>query len=192
MARWQPNPRDRLARAAIELFAERGYDQTTVADIAERAGLTKSTFFRHFADKREVLFGGQDELLDTFRDAIRAAPPSATPIECVAAVLDAVAPAFDADRHELAADRIAVIDGNTELRERELLKRARMVAAIDDALRKRKTDPVTAHLAAEIGVLAFGTAYRRWAARRNRRPFAALAADALQELCDHAAALARR
>ena len=69
MARWEPNARERLERAALALFTERGFDATTVAEIADRAGLTKSTFFRHFADKREVLFGGQDLLVQLFSDA---------------------------------------------------------------------------------------------------------------------------
>src|SRR5215475_15901747 len=89
MSRWEPNARERLERAALDLFAEQGYDATTVAGIADRAGLTKSTFFRHFADKREVLFGGQDMLVSAFSDAIRAAPSSATTIECIAGALAA-------------------------------------------------------------------------------------------------------
>jgi hypothetical protein len=88
MARWEPNARERLERAALALFAEHGYDATTVAQIADRAGLTKSTFFRHFADKREVLFGGQDFLAGVFSEAIRTAPPAATITGCLAAALE--------------------------------------------------------------------------------------------------------
>jgi hypothetical protein len=105
MARWEPNARQRLERAALALFTEHGYDATTVAEIADRAGLTKSTFFRHFADKREVLFGGQDLLTELFTEAIRTAPPSATTADCLAAALQAAAAAFTPDRHDLAPQR---------------------------------------------------------------------------------------
>src|SRR6202012_6277244 len=87
MSRWEPNARGRLEQAAGELFAERGYDQTTVADIAARAGLTERTFFRHFADKREVLFSGQEQFRDRFVTAVAAAPPAATPVEALGAGL---------------------------------------------------------------------------------------------------------
>src|ERR1039458_8546224 len=73
MARWEPNARERLVRAALDLFTEQGYDATTVNEIADRAGLTKTTFFRHFPDKREVLFAGQDVHARLLADAITAA-----------------------------------------------------------------------------------------------------------------------
>ena len=182
MARWEPNARERLERAALALFVEHGYDATTVAEIADRAGLTKSTFFRHFADKREVLFFGQDMLTELFRDAIRTAPPSATTADCLAAALEAAAVAFTAERHDLAPQRRAVIAANSELQERQLLKRARLASAMADALRARGADDVAARLAAEVGVLAFSTAYARWAAPGNRRPYAEIARAALREL----------
>src|SRR5580693_9626125 len=94
MGRWEPNTRERLERAALTLFVEHGYDATTVAGIADRAGLTKSTFFRHFADKREVLFGGQDLLAGMFSDAIAAAPPAATSVDWLVAAPEAAAHAF--------------------------------------------------------------------------------------------------
>src|SRR6185437_15971298 len=98
MARWEPNARERLERAALTLFAEDGYDATTVAEIADRAGLTKSTFFRHFADKREVLFGGQDLLVGLFSEAIRIAPPTATTADCLSAALNASDAPFTPER----------------------------------------------------------------------------------------------
>jgi AcrR family transcriptional regulator len=182
MARWEPNARERLERAALALFAEHGYDATTVAEIADRAGLTKSTFFRHFTDKREVLFAGQDLLLELFSDAIRTAPPSATTADCLAAALESVAPAFTADRHDFAPQRRAVIAANSELQERELLKRARLAAAMADALRARGVADVAARLAAQVGVLAFSTAYARWAAPENTEPFTEIARAALRDL----------
>src|SRR5215469_14619637 len=105
MARWEPNARERLALAALELFAERGYENTTVTDIAQRAGLTKSTFFRHFQDKREVLFG-DGTLNGLVAGAIAAAPPTATPLEAVAHALDAVGrEVFTQARREFGARR---------------------------------------------------------------------------------------
>jgi AcrR family transcriptional regulator len=182
MARWQPNARERLERAALALFVEHGYDATTVAEIADRAGLTRSTFFRYFTDKREVLFGGQDILAGLFADSIRAAAPSATTVECLAAALESVTVVFTPERHDVAPQRRAAIAANSELQERELLKRARLAAAIADALRARRADDTTAQLAAEMGVLAFSTAYARWAAPDNRQPFNEIARAALRDL----------
>jgi len=189
MARWEPNARERLERSALTLFTEHGFDATTVAEIADRAGLTKSTFFRHFADKREVLFGGQDLLVERFGDAIRNAPPGVTAAGCLAAALEAAAAAFTPDRHALAPQRRAVIAAHSELQERELLKRARLASAMAEALRGRGADDTTARLAADMGVLAFSTAYARWAAPENRQPFAEIARAALRDLQARAAAL---
>jgi AcrR family transcriptional regulator len=182
MARWEPNARERLERAALALFVEHGYDATTVAEIADRAGLTRSTFFRYFADKREVLFGGQDILAGLFTDSIRAAAPSATTVECLAAALESVTVVFTQERHDVAPQRRAAIAANSELQERELLKRARLASAIADALRARRADDITAQLAAEMGILAFSTAYARWAAPDNRQPFNEIARAALRDL----------
>jgi AcrR family transcriptional regulator len=192
MARWEPNARERLERAALALFTEHGFDATTVAEIADRAGLTKSTFFRHFGDKREVLFGGQDMLVQLFSEAIRTAPASATTADCLAAALEAAAVAFTPERHDLAPQRRVVIAANSELQERELLKRARLASAMSEALRARGADEVTARLAAEVGVLAFSTAYARWAAPENLVPFSEIANEALRELQASAAGLAGR
>jgi AcrR family transcriptional regulator len=189
MARWEPNARERLERAALDLFTQHGYDATTVAQIADRAGLTKSTFFRHFSDKREVLFGGQDTLAELFGTAIAAAPPAAATADCLAAALVSAAVVFVPQRHDLAPRRQAVIAVNSELQERQLLKRAHLAAAIADALRARGTDDPTARLAAELGVLAFSTAFGRWAAPGNQRPYADLAREALHELQARAAVL---
>jgi AcrR family transcriptional regulator len=186
MGRWEPNARDRLEQAALALFGEHGYDATTVAQIADRAGLTKSTFFRHFADKREVLFGGQDMLAELFSDAIRTASPRATTASCLAAALGSAAVAFTPERHGFAAQRRSVIAANPELHERELLKRARLSSVMADALRARGAEETTARLAGEIGMLAFSTAYMRWAEPGNRRPFTEIAHTALRDLQERA------
>ncbi|WP_329056322.1 TetR/AcrR family transcriptional regulator [Amycolatopsis sp. NBC_01488] len=189
MSRWEPNARERLVRVAVESFFERGYDDVTVAEITERAGLTKRTFFRHFADKREVLFAGQDILSRIFTEAIAAAPPSATPIEAVAAALAATEAAFDADRRASARKIQQVVAGHADLHERELLKRAKLRSAMADALRTRGVPDPTANLAAEIGGMAFTTAFARWVAPANEQGFGELAREALSELVEAAAAL---
>src|SRR5450755_188573 len=129
MTRWEPNARGRLERAALELYGERGFEQTTVAEIAKRAGLTERTFFRHFADKREVLFGGAGTLQELLVNAVADAPDAAAPIDAVAAALDAAA-ALLQTRREYALRRQAVIAANTALQERELIKLASLAAAL--------------------------------------------------------------
>jgi AcrR family transcriptional regulator len=182
MARWEPDARERLVRAAVDLFTEQGYDNTTVVEIAERAGLTKSTFFRHFPDKREVLFAGQDILCRLLADGIAAAPIAATPLQAVAVALDATAAAFTLERREFGPRLRAVVAGNSELRERDALKRAGLAAAMTDALEERGVPDPTASLAAELGVLAFHRAFDRWTDPTNQRTFAELTRQALDEL----------
>ena len=189
MGRWEPNAPERLMRAALDLFVEQGYDKTTVAEITERAGLTKRTFFRHFADKREVLFLGQDALSRQFTDAIAAAPASATPLEAMTAALEAAAVMFGQERREFVLRRNSVITANDDLRERELLKLARLTESIADALRTRGVADPAAGLVAELGSLAFSTAFARWVDPSCEEEFAALAREALEELRTAAAAL---
>jgi len=181
MARWEPHTRERLERAALALFVERGYDATTVNDIAERAGLTKSTFFRQFADKREVLSGGHGVLIERFSGAIAAAPPAAPVIDCLAAGLESIGSVFTPERHDLAQQRRVVIAANSELQERELLKRARLATAIANALRARGVDDMSARLAAEMGVLTFSTTVARWSEPANQQSFTTIARSALRE-----------
>jgi AcrR family transcriptional regulator len=162
VARWQPNASERLVVAALELFAERGYENTTVTEIAERAGLTKSTFFRHFRDKREVLFGGET-MSGLLVDGIVAAPAAATPLEAVVHALEAIGrDVFTPDRRELSARRRAVIAANTELREREALKGLVLTASMTDGLRRRGMPDLAARVAAELGALVLAIAYERW------------------------------
>ena len=182
MARWQPNASQRLALAALELFAEQGYENTTVVDIARRAGLTKTTFFRHFQDKREVLFG-DGAMTGLLVEAIAAAPAAATPLEVMAQVLDAAGQqVFTADRREFAARRRAVIDATPELQEREALKGLGLTAAMTGALRRRGVPDLTARVAAELGGLAAKIAYERWGDTASTEDFGELARQALDEL----------
>ncbi|MBP2338832.1 TetR/AcrR family transcriptional regulator [Saccharothrix coeruleofusca] len=182
MARWEPDARDRLLRAALDLFAEQGYDDTTVIQIAQRAGLTKSTFFRHFRDKREVLFGGQDTLNGLLAEGIANAPDGATPLDAVAAALAAAAAIFIPARRDYAPALLAAIAANSELREREALKYTGFAEAMTEALRRRGVPDRPASVAAWLGVLAFGDAYSRWADPANPHEFGELARQALQEL----------
>lgn len=161
MSRWEPNARSRLEQAALDLYREHGFDQTTVTEIAQRAGLTERTFFRYFADKREVLFWGQDRLRELYVNTIEAAPDSTAPIDAVAAALEAAVPVFQ-ERHALARQRQEVIDANPGLQERELLKLAALASAMAGALRKRGVHDPAAGLAADVGVIAFKTAFARW------------------------------
>jgi AcrR family transcriptional regulator len=189
MARWEPNAQERLVRAALDLFAERGYENTTVAEIAERAGLTKTTFFRHFPDKREVLSAGQNTHARLLADGIAGAPARAAPLEAVAAALDALTATFTQGQREFGPRLLAVVASNSELRERAVFKRAGLAAAMTDALRKRDVAEPAAGLAAELGVRAFHEAFPRWVEPANQRTFPELAREALDELRAAAAAL---
>ncbi|WP_290052634.1 TetR/AcrR family transcriptional regulator [Amycolatopsis solani] len=190
MSRWEPNTRERLMRVAVEAFLERGYESVTVAEITERAGLTKRTFFRHYADKREVLFAGQEILSRLFSDTIAAAPAEATPIEAIAAALTATGEVFGPERREWARKVREVVAGHPDLQERELLKRATLTAAMAGALRDRGVPDPAASLAAEIGGLAFTTGFTRWVSPDNERGFGELSREALAELVSATASLA--
>ena len=182
MARWQPHASDRLVLAALELFEEQGYENTTVIGIAERAGLTKSTFFRHFPDKREVLFGG-GTMTGLLVDGIDAAPAGSSPLDTVAHALDVIGrEAFTADRREFGARRSAVIAANPELREREALKGLGLIAAMVDALKRRGVPDLTARVAAALGALAWQIAYARWSDPASADDFGELARRTLTEV----------
>jgi AcrR family transcriptional regulator len=187
MARWEPNARGRLAQAALELFAERGFEATTVEDIAARAGLTKRTFFRHFADKREVLFGGGDDFRRAFVDAIAAAPADASPMAVVAASLEAGSAQL-ADRRDFARRRSAVIAAHPALQERELVKLASVSAAIAAGLRERGVAEPEASLMAEAAMAVFRVAFDRWVAEDDERELGEIVAASLAALRAAAAA----
>jgi AcrR family transcriptional regulator len=160
MGRWEPDARGRLAKAALSLYDERGFEHTTVAEIAARANLTERTFFRHFADKREVLFGGSYALQETMVNAVADAPPSATPLQAAAAGLQAAAE-FLPDR-DYARRRQRIIAANAELRERELIKLASLTAAFAETLRARGTPEPAASLTGEVAIAVFRTAFEQW------------------------------
>lgn len=181
MGRWEPDARGRLEKAALELYTERGFDQTTVAEIAERAGLTKRTFFRHFTDKRDVLFAGSGYLQEVIVNAVAGAPGEATPIAAVVAGLDAAGELFK-ERWSGARTRQAVIAANPELRERELIKLANLAAAVADALRDRGVPDRAANLTAEAGIAAFRCGFEDWVARSEPYDLATVIRESLSDL----------
>jgi len=181
VARWEPNASGRLREAALELYTERGYEQTTVGDIAERAGLTARTFFRYFADKREVLFARGDELQNVVRSAAVDAPESSPPMTVVAAVLDVIAELVGADRGH-SRRRQAVIDATPELQERELIKLARLAIVLRDGLRERGVSDPEAGLAAETGIAIFRVAFERWIHDPDERELADVMREATARL----------
>lgn len=182
MARWQPNAPQRLGIAALELFDERGYENTTVIDIAERAGLTKSTFFRYFQDKREVLFNG-DMMADRLASGIASAPTMASPLEAVGHALDVIGrETFTPDGREFTARRQAVIAANPELQEREALKSLALTASMAAALKRRGVPDLPSRVAAELGALTLKLTYERWSTPTNTDNFADLAHQTLTEV----------
>lgn len=181
MARWRPDAAHRLTLAALELFEEQGYERTSVQDITERAGLTKSSFFRHFPDKREVLFGGE-AMTAALVDGIASAPGD-DPWDALSYAFARLGASFmTAERHDFLARRAAVITQTPELREREALKELRIVAATVDALKGRKVPDPSARVLTELAAVAFTIAYERWLEAPSATPFEGLLRDATDEV----------
>lgn len=170
----------------MELFQERGYVRTTVEEIAARAGLTERTFFRYFADKREVLFSGGKALEKRIVDHIARAPHDATPLALVVEALAAAAAELQEGRDiALVRARHALVTEHAELRERELIKLAALGIAIVGALHARGVAEPAASLAAEAGLAVFKVGFERWLGGKKPREFAAhvrAAADALRSV----------
>ncbi|MEU6348109.1 helix-turn-helix domain-containing protein [Streptomyces sp. NPDC047072] len=184
MARWQPGATQRLVVAAVDLFTEQGYDATTVAQIAERAGVTKSTFFRHFSDKRELLVAGQETLSRLLADGITEAPADATPLQAVAAGLERASSAMGPANREYGPRLKAAVAASTELQERDALKSVGLAAAMTAALVARGVPEPIAQLAGELGVLAFKQGYAKWCEgdRDDEEGLAPFALAALEDL----------
>ncbi|GAA2412366.1 TetR/AcrR family transcriptional regulator [Actinomadura vinacea] len=179
MARWEADPRGRLERAALELFTERGYDQTTVAQITERAGLTERSFYRHYADKREVLFGGGEELEKHLVAAVGDAGAGLAPLDALITALQAAEAVFRP--RDAARKRRDAIAANPALYERELIKLASLSAALADTLARRGVDARTAQLATDMAMSVFRLAFERWIAEDDAH-FAALVRESAHEL----------
>ena len=181
MARGQPGARGRLAAAAFELFRERGFDQTTVTDIAARAGVDKRTFYRLFGDKREALFSGGKDLEEFLvREVTATTTPG--PYPAIIAALTRAAHEIFADRLDMARVRQSIIVSAPELMERESLKMLSLSRALSTALSAEGVPAETATLAAESGVTVFRVAFARWIADGNTAPLAALIAAVSAEL----------
>jgi AcrR family transcriptional regulator len=183
MGRWEPDSRGRLVEAALTLYGEKGFEHTTVAEIAAKAGVTERTFFRHFADKREVLFFGAGELQELLVSAVMRAPATASPMDAVMAALTSACELLET-RGAAARQRQAVIAASVELRERELVKLAALAASLAGALRERGVGEPAASLAAEAGIAVFRVAFERWVDQGGTRDLTGYLTEALDELRD--------
>jgi AcrR family transcriptional regulator len=166
----------------MELYSERGFESTTVAEIAERAGLTERTFFRHFADKREVLFWGARALQELLVRTVEEAPGSDSPIEAIVSALVGAAGGLFEERRDFARRRQVIIAANDELQERELVKLAKLASALAGALRQRGVSGPTASLAAEAGIAIFKVAFERWTSDPGERTLAEIIRESADEL----------
>ncbi|MBM6402631.1 TetR family transcriptional regulator [Phycicoccus sp. CSK15P-2] len=182
MARWEPGTAARLQQAAMELFTSQGFERTTAAEIAAACGVTERTFFRHFTDKRDVLFRGQDEFERVFVDALDTVSPGVTPMKAVMTALRGGASWFDDERRPHSRMRQGVIDANPPLQERERHKLAGLADTLAGALRARGVPEPAATLAAQTGTTVFGVAFGQWIADGETRPLDAIADDVLREL----------
>ena len=183
MPRWEPQARDRLRDAALELFLAHGFDNVTVAQITERAGLTRRTFSRYFADKRDVLFAGSEQLPVALADAVGRADPALAPFEAMLSALTEVGDLL-ADQVQHAAERRAIVQASPELQERGRTKFAEATGALGAALEQRGTEGATAALLAPVGAAIFWVAFDRWA----RQPGRASLADRIRETAAELAA----
>jgi AcrR family transcriptional regulator len=182
MGRWEPNARGRLEQAALELYSEGGFEDTTVAEIAGRAGLTERTFFRHFADKREVLFSGAGRMRELLVSTVASSlDSSAAPLDAIAAGLEAIGAVLQ-ERRPFARRRQAVIAANPELRERELSKLASWSQALADTLRAHGVEEPAASLSGEIAMAVFRIAFERWVEETSERPLPELIRESLREV----------
>ncbi|MFD2466106.1 TetR family transcriptional regulator [Amycolatopsis silviterrae] len=181
MPRWDPEAKERLRAAALELFAEHGYENATVTQITERAGLTRRTFSRYFTDKRDVLFAGSEQLPAAMADAVRRADPVLPPFPALLAAMIDVGELL-ADMAPHAAQRRAVIASSPELQERERTKLAAVTEAVVEALQERGATESSAKLLAQVGIAVFQTAFERWSDQPKDTDFAARVREAAAEL----------
>ena len=183
MARWDPGAADRLRAAAVALFGERGFEHVSAAEISERAGLTRRTFFRYFADKREVLFAGAERLPAAVTEAVHEADPALSPLGTALHALRAVG-VLIVEQVEpwQSRERRAVIAASPELQERERTKLADCTAALAEALRGRGVPADTADLHDRVGVAIMATAFARWVERDGGADFPSCFDEAVDEV----------
>ena len=161
MPRSGKDARRRLQQATLELFRERGYDATTTAEIAARAGVTERTFFRHFPDKREALFDGEEAFRDALSDAVAAAPEGLGPMDALLCAFRSVEPMLERNR-PFTEPRQEIIARTPPLQERVLTKTANLTGALSAALGRRGVEDGLATLAAQVGMAALGYAAKAW------------------------------
>lgn len=181
MGRWEPNSRGRLAKAAVELFAAQGFEQTTGAQIAARAGMHERSFFRLFPDKREVFFYAVETAQREAIEAIADAPEGVAPIDAVAAALEQRCEIIQ-QHPEAALTRHNLVSANAELAERDLSKHAELADGMAEALGERGTPEPVAKLIAHTAVVVFRVSFDRWIADPKRQNLSAMFRDGLSEL----------
>ena len=186
MTRWRPEGEERLRTAAMELFLTYGYDNVTVAQIAERAGLTRRTFSRYFADKRDVLFAGSEQLPVALADALRQVDPRLGPFPAMLQALADVGALLGERVADHAAQRREVISGSPELQERAQAKYAAVSDALGAALVERGADPSTSTLFADVGVAIFRRGFERWTDAPHEADLASRIREAAGQLQDAA------
>jgi AcrR family transcriptional regulator len=185
MARWQPGARERLVRSAVELFQEQGFADTTVPEIAARAGVTNRTFFRYFGDKREVLFSNEDQTAAELRATLAQAPANLGAAGFIIWGLRLMAAErFGGRRDEMRLLR-RIIDSDEGLRERALSKRRTMSVLLGDALYDRGLCPAQAQLLAETSLSALDIAIGNWLERDDGTGVDVLTLEALDTLRVH-------
>ncbi len=174
MARWQTGAQARLEQAALALFLEQGFAETTVPQIAARAGLTTRTFFRHFADKREVLFAGDAEVPTLVLQRMAQVPPDVRPVQLILSQLGPFAETVFGQQRGVLHVRETIISTDQGLRERKLQKMATLRAAIAEGFMRRGSDELTATLAADLAVMVLGTALTQWLDSDESTPLSAV------------------
>ena len=179
MARWQAGAQDRLEQAALTLFLEQGFAETTVPQIAARAGLTTRTFFRHFADKREVLFAGDESVPTLVQHLMAQAPPDVRPVPLIISQLGPFAETVFGQRQDILRIRHRIISTDQGLRERELQKMATLRTSIVDGFVRRGTDQLTASLVADLAMLVLSTALAQWLNSDGSTPLSTVVAKVL-------------
>lgn len=182
MPRWEPDAPGRLLHAALELSAEQGYERTTAAQIAERAGLTKATLFRLFTDKREVLFQGQPASVATVAESVAAAPEGCSGVQLLERALVSLCEGHSSTHQDIGRQIDVLVRSSPELHERSLFKRAMINAALAGALEERTRDPRLSGVLADLGMRAYYDGFDLWIGRRGEEGLGDIVMDELNQL----------
>jgi AcrR family transcriptional regulator len=191
VSRWQPDASGRLLSAALELFAEHGYDATTTAQIAERAGLTKTTLFRLFSDKREIVFQGQGELVALVRRGVIEAPAESNSMAMMVGGIRMLSSAHTDDHRRTGRILDPILASSPELNERAIFKRSAITLALEGALMERRVDKWQAGILADLGVRAYYAGYEVWVAANDSVPLGDYVLEQLKHLEDALSELVR-